>query len=101
MGTKLQEVKVFSFWSCEFQALCSSEHTFARASTFLSWHAIAIFELLIGFFKGSFSNSRQCISRNHGITDALKKNAHDQNEQTILTVFVSKGELKKKHQIAV
>ena len=48
---------------------------------FLSYHAIVILEQLILFFKGSFpANIFHEIT---GITDALKKNAHDQNEQTI------------------
>ena len=48
----------------------------------LSYHTIVVFEQLILFFKGSFSVQR--ILQITGITDALKKNAHDQNEQTIL-----------------
>ena len=37
---------------------------------------LAIFEQLIIFIKGSFHEIT-------GITDSLKRNAHDQNEQTI------------------
>ena len=44
----------------------------------LSYSATVIFEQLSFFFKGS-----NVFHEITGITDALKKNAHDQNEQTI------------------
>ena len=48
----------------------------------LSYHAIVIFEQLILSLKAHFpANVFHEITT---ITDALKKNAHDQNEQTIL-----------------
>ena len=47
----------------------------------LSYHAIVIFEQLIPFFQGSFPFN--VFHEITGITDALKKNAHDQNKQTI------------------
>ena len=48
----------------------------------LSYHAIVIFGQLILFFKPHFpANVFQEIM---GIIDALKKDAHDQNEQAIL-----------------
>ena len=46
-----------------------------------SYYAKVIFKQLINFIKGSFSaNVFHEITR---IIDALKRNAHDQNEQTI------------------
>ena len=47
----------------------------------LSYHAVVIFEQLLLFFKAHFPTVFHEIT---GITDALKKNAHDQNEQTII-----------------
>ena len=48
----------------------------------LSYHEIVIFEQLIFSSKAHFpANVFHEIKR---ITDALKKNAHDQNEQTII-----------------
>ena len=44
----------------------------------LSYHAIVIFEQLILLFKGSFPV--KVFYEITEITDALKKNAHDQNE---------------------
>ena len=85
MMTKLRLViKVCLFWSCAFLALCSPEQSCARESTY---HAIVIFEQLILFVKGSFpADAFQEIT---GIADALKKNAHDQNEQIMQCVFLS------------
>ena len=49
----------------------------------LSCHAIVISEQLIPIIKSSFSANE--FHQITGITtDGLKKNAHDQNEQTIL-----------------
>ena len=74
--------KVCSFWSCAFLALCSSEHTCTRESTFFILPRNSNFEQLILFSKAHFpANVFHEIT---DITDALKKDAHDQNEQTIL-----------------
>ena len=48
----------------------------------LSCHAIVIFEQLI--FSSMAHFPANVFYEITGITDALKKNAHDQNEQTIL-----------------
>ena len=53
----------------------------------LSCHAIVIFEQLIPFIKGSFS--RVMLHEITGIIDALKSNAHDQNEHTSLFHILS------------
>ena len=65
--TKFQSfiVKVCSFWSCSFPALCSSEHTCARESSSKAEFPANVFHEITG------------------ITDELKKNAYDQNELTI------------------
>ena len=47
----------------------------------LSYHAIVIFEQLNLLFEAHFPTD--VFLEITGITDALKKNAHDQNEQTI------------------
>ena len=47
----------------------------------LSHHAMVIFEQLILFVKGSFP--ADVFHKITGITDVLKKNAHDQTEHTI------------------
>ena len=41
---------------------------------------------VLSLFKFFYSNAHfpANVSRNHGIIDALKKNAYDQNEQTII-----------------
>ena len=62
-------------------ASCSSEHTCTLERIFLSYHAIVISEQLFLFLKTA--NVFHKIKR---ITDALKKIAHDQNEQTMNTV---------------
>ena len=48
---------------------------------FLSYHAIVIVEQLILFFKDSLPAN--VFHKITGITDELKNNVHDQNEQTI------------------
>ena len=48
----------------------------------LSYHAIIIFDQLIFFSKAHFPAN--VFHKVTGITDAIKKNAFDQNEQTIL-----------------
>ena len=59
----------------------------------LSQHAIVIFEQLILFFKHSFSaNVFHGIT---GFTDALKKNALDQNEQIIQLMPVNLHQKRK------
>ena len=50
-------------------------------STFLSYHAIVIFEQLIFSSKAHFPAN--VFHETTDIADALKKNAHDQNEQSI------------------
>ena len=52
----------------------------------LSYHAIVIFEQLIFSSEAEFSPN--VFHEITGITDALKKNAHDQNEQTIIQIFL-------------
>ena len=47
----------------------------------LSYHAIVIFEQLILFSKAHFPAN--VFHEVTGITDTLKKNPHNQNEQTI------------------
>ena len=53
----------------------------------LSYRAIVVFEQLIPFIKGSFS--RNVLNEITRITDAWKKNAHDQNERTISGKLIS------------
>ena len=73
--------KVCSFWSCALLALCSSERTCARESTFFillhnsNFQAINSFHSMVIFPADAFHKLTQ-------ITSALKRNEHDQNEQT-------------------
>ena len=53
-----------------------------RKAVSLSYHAAVILEQLIPFIKGSLPDN--VVHEITGITDALKKNAHDQNEQVII-----------------
>ena len=68
--------KVCSYWSCAFLALCSSEHMCARKSAFFilprnsDFRAISFFLLQTHFPANVFHEIT-------GITDVLKKNAHD------------------------
>ena len=54
----------------------------------LPYDAIVIFEQLITFSSKAHFPADVFHEINQGITDALKKNAHDQNEQTIYSVDI-------------
>ena len=73
--------KVCSFWSCTFLTLYSSEHTCAWESNFFILPCSSHFLAINLFFNGLFPTN--VFNKITGITEALKKNAHDQNEQTI------------------
>ena len=73
LSFNVSDGKVCSFCSCAFIALCSSEHTCTQESAFFILPRNSNFEQ-------SFSSKAHEIT---GIIDALKKNAHDQNEQII------------------
>ena len=70
--------KVYSCWSYAFPALCSSERTCARESTFF----IFIFFFIL-FLLSKTHFAANVFHKNIGIIGALKRNAHDQIEQTI------------------
>ena len=79
-------VKVCSLWSCAFLAFCSSERTWARESTFFILQRNSSF-LVINSLHQRLIFPLMCFTEITWTSDAEKKNAHDQNEWTIKTVF--------------
>ena len=80
------DCKVCSFWSSAFLALCSSQHTCARERTFFIFPRNSTFERLV-FFSSKAHFAVNVFDKITGITDALKKSAHDENEQTIKLIM--------------
>ena len=72
--------KVCSFWSCAFLA-------FAPVNTHVHWKVLSLFyHVRVNFGQLTFSSKARfpanVFHKIMEIADGLKKNAHDQNEQT-------------------
>ena len=101
--TKLSDKDLLQLKSVHFGHVHSELFGLANARVHgkglsLSYHSIVVFEHLSPFIKSSFSS--KVFHEIIPITDALRKNAHDQNEQTIkiYTPFNAEklGQLQKK-----